>query len=428
MSAFQLTDEIWIHVFGFLSLRDKLSVRLSCTYFKRLVDHWTLWKDSVIVLQKVEIYNSHFWRTLRQRKTKSIVVHKANAKALQHIATSLPWISSVTLAQCSDGRALSELGVLKHLERLIIRQCCCRSLTSSLLSLRQLTHLCLCEVQRASVSEISAAISQLVNLTSLQYHDDNNPISKPVLHGMLRRLPNLKHLSWSLGPKYGILPDDYFCPAKARGCPGESPDAEIGLRSLELLNYKDPCLSPDAFDALSSLTKLTVHYRLCIDNPKFCRLTKWLQGLHALSELDISLGFPLELYAESIPRTVQHLSLMGVKANLKAVRILAEQVPDLLQFHLDLCCHDICDVIKEMPQMFPKLQILKMRHQNIPASVFLHLQHLPQLQQLVILDAPLGPSPTVLDLTQKFHDQTNKRIHVLHSNSKDQTTCSCAFN
>lgn len=210
MSEIRLPDEIWTLVFGYLSLRDKLCVRLSCTRFKGLVDHWSLWKDSVVVLQKPELYKSHFWRTLRQRKPKSIVVQKGHAKVLQQIVTSLPWISSVTLFQCSDGAALVTLGGLKHLERLVIRQCSCPSLTSSLLSLSQLTHLCLCEVQRASVSEISAAASQLVHLTSLHYHEDKNPLLKPALHGMLRRLPNLKHLSLKLGPSYGILPDDYF--------------------------------------------------------------------------------------------------------------------------------------------------------------------------------------------------------------------------
>lgn len=220
MSRIQLTlpEEIWIHVFGFLSDRDKLNVRLSCTYFKRLIDHWSLWKDSVVVLQK--LYDSHFWKTLCQRKIKSIVVQKATAKVLQQAVAWLPWVGSVTLVQCSDGTALVTLGALKHLQRLVIRQCCCRSLTSSLLSLRQLTHLCLCEVKRASISEISAAVSQLVNLTTLKYHEDTNPIHKTALHGMLGRLPNLKHLSLRLGPKYGILPDDYFCPAKAYGHPG----------------------------------------------------------------------------------------------------------------------------------------------------------------------------------------------------------------
>lgn len=427
MSKIQLTlpEEVWIHVFGFLSDRDKLNVRLSCTYFKRLIDHWSLWTDSVIVLQK--LYDSHFWKTLCQRKIKSVVVQKATAKVLQQTVTCLPWIGSVTLVQCSDGTALVTLRALKHLQRLVIRQCCCRSLTSSLLSLRQLTHLCLCEVKRASISEISAAISQLVNLTTLKYHEDKNPIHKSALHGMLGRLPNLKHLSLRFGPKYGILPDDYFCPAKAFGHPGVTRDAGFGLSSLELLNYEDPCLSSVAFNALSSLTKLTVHYRKWHANPDFCCLTKWLQGLSVLSELNISLGYSLRVYAERIPRTVQRLSLMGVKAELESVRIMGQQVPDLLQLHLDLCCHDISDVITEMPQIFPKLQILKVRHHNVPEAVFLQLQHLPRLKQLVILDAPKSPSPTVLNLTQNLHVQTNNRVHVLHFNSKDKTTCSCGF-
>ncbi|KAL0170133.1 hypothetical protein M9458_034729, partial [Cirrhinus mrigala] len=69
---------------------------------------------------------------------------------------------------------------------------------------------------------------------------------------------------------------------------GVTPDAEFGLSSLELLNYEDPCLSPVAFNGLSSLTKLTVHYKQWLETSKLCRLTEWLQGLHALSELNIS--------------------------------------------------------------------------------------------------------------------------------------------
>uniref|UniRef100_A0A671M8X1 Im:7136021 n=1 Tax=Sinocyclocheilus anshuiensis TaxID=1608454 RepID=A0A671M8X1_9TELE len=321
-----LPDEIWIHVFGFLSDRDKLNVRLSCTYFKRLIDHWSLWKDSIIVLQK--LYDSHFWKTLCQRKIKSIVVQKATAKVLQQTVAWLPWIGSVTLVQCSDGTALVTLGALKHLQ----------SLTSSLLSLRQLTHLCLCEVRRASISEISAAISQLVNLTTLKYHDDKNPIHKTALHGMLGRLPNLKHLSLRLGPN--IWTSRYVC-FEERKIRGRNEERIFTfLDSLELLNYEDPCLSSVAFNGLSSLTKLTVHYKQWHENTNFCCLTKWLQGLNVLSELNISCKY---------------------EKNLESVRIMGEQVPDLLHLHLDLRCHNICDVITEMPQIFPKLQILKVR-------------------------------------------------------------------
>ncbi|KAL0170134.1 hypothetical protein M9458_034730, partial [Cirrhinus mrigala] len=118
MSAIQLPEEIWIRVFGFLSDRDKWNVRLSCTYFKQLIDHWSLWKDSVIVLQN--FYNYDFWKILRQRKIKSVVVQKTSAKVLQQIATWLPWVGSVTLVQCGDGTALVTLGALKHLKRLVI--------------------------------------------------------------------------------------------------------------------------------------------------------------------------------------------------------------------------------------------------------------------------------------------------------------------
>lgn len=69
---------------------------------------------------------------------------------------------------------------------------------------------------------------------------------------------------------------------------GVTPDAEFGLSSLELLNYEDPCLSSVAFNALSSLTKLTVHYKQWLEDPNFCCLTKWLEGLNVLSELNIS--------------------------------------------------------------------------------------------------------------------------------------------
>ncbi|XP_055028538.2 uncharacterized protein [Misgurnus anguillicaudatus] len=420
----QLPEEVWIHVFGFLSNRDKLNVRSTCKSFLRLIDHWSLWKNAVVVMQKIGQYDSHFWSTLGKRKTRCIVVQKANVKDVQKLVTWLPWISSLTLNQCSDGTALSTLGTLKHLRRLVIRQCLCPSLTRSLSSLRQLTHLCLCEVQRASIMEISAAISQLVNLTTLYYHEDKNPIPKNALHGMLKCLPNLKHLSLRMGPKYGILPDDYFCHTAC-----ESPGVtQGGLTCLELKNYEDPYLSSAAITRLSSLTKLTVHYKGWIVDTNQNNLANWLQGLPLLSELVISLGYPLSVYAKSIPRTVTSLSLIGVRAELESVRIMGEQVPNLLHLHLDLCCHDSCDIIKEMPQIFPNLQTLKVRHHDVPVSVFLGLQDLPRLEQLVILDAPQSPSPTVLDLTQKLHVQTNNRIRVLHSvGPKDQTSCSCGF-
>lgn len=68
---------------------------------------------------------------------------------------------------------------------------------------------------------------------------------------------------------------------------------EFGLSSLELLKYGDPCLSPVAFNALPSLTTLTVHNKQWRVNPFYCRITNWLQGLHVLSELNISCKYEI---------------------------------------------------------------------------------------------------------------------------------------
>lgn len=98
MSEIHLPEKIRIHVFGFLSDRDKLNVRLSCTYFETDRPLVLIWKDSVIVLQK--FYDSHFWKILRQNQL--YCRSKATAKVLQQIVTLLPWIGSVRRWHSSD--------------------------------------------------------------------------------------------------------------------------------------------------------------------------------------------------------------------------------------------------------------------------------------------------------------------------------------
>uniref|UniRef100_A0A3Q1C2B6 F-box domain-containing protein n=1 Tax=Amphiprion ocellaris TaxID=80972 RepID=A0A3Q1C2B6_AMPOC len=52
----QLPSEVWNHIFGYLSVADKFNVRASCKYFKRLVDHASLWKDWTIVLERITLF------------------------------------------------------------------------------------------------------------------------------------------------------------------------------------------------------------------------------------------------------------------------------------------------------------------------------------------------------------------------------------
>ncbi|XP_017569266.1 uncharacterized protein LOC108436984 [Pygocentrus nattereri] len=49
------------------------------------------------------------------------------------------------------------------------------------------------------------------------------------------------------------------------------------------------------------------------------------------------LGYQLGAYANLVPGPVQSLSLKGVVGELKALREMAQQVPDLLCLYLDLC-------------------------------------------------------------------------------------------
>uniref|UniRef100_A0A8P4JWV9 F-box domain-containing protein n=1 Tax=Dicentrarchus labrax TaxID=13489 RepID=A0A8P4JWV9_DICLA len=47
MSALQLPAELWLQVFSFLSWRDKLSVRCTCSHFRHLLDKSRpLWRAS----------------------------------------------------------------------------------------------------------------------------------------------------------------------------------------------------------------------------------------------------------------------------------------------------------------------------------------------------------------------------------------------
>ncbi|KAL6478109.1 hypothetical protein MHYP_G00139440 [Metynnis hypsauchen] len=113
---------------------------------------------------------------------------------------------------------------------------------------------------------------------------------------------------------------------------------------------------------------------------------KWCEGVDGAgvpltldSLTHYTVGYQLGAYANSVPGTVQSLSLKGVVGELTAMREMAQQVPDVLCLHLDLCCHERHSFIAEVPQLFPKLQSLKMRHHNVPELSFFNLHRCPIL-------------------------------------------------
>ncbi|XP_066529284.1 uncharacterized protein im:7136021 isoform X2 [Hoplias malabaricus] len=362
MSAVELLpEEVWLLVFEYLPTPDKFSVRSSCKLFRRLIDRPTFWRNTTVYLDKITSYKPHFWKTLRQRKTSSVVALKASGvREWTEISSRLPWLCSLSLHLCSDPKGLETLGLLKNLKRLDILQCRCPNL-ASLTSLVQLTRISLCEIVRAPRTDVYNAVSQLTNLTSIYYHENKNPIPRTAFHNILRCLPNLKRLSLKMGANQSPLPSDYFCPNDTNQMSGEPKYGTLGLTSLELLNYMDPMVSPTALQSIPSLKSLTVQYRCWVAVSSLCPLKSWLSTLPSLAELSISYGYELGAYAKSVPGTVQNLQLKAVVGELEDVREIALKVPDLLCLHLDLYCRNTHSYVAELPQLFPKLQSLKIR-------------------------------------------------------------------
>ncbi|XP_010877799.2 uncharacterized protein im:7136021 isoform X2 [Esox lucius] len=414
MGAAQLPSEVWVHVFGFLSTADKLSIRSCCKYFKTMVDHWSLWKEYTVFLKKLCAYTAEFWTTLRLRKISSVIVQRAHLKEWKRLALSLPNLTTIAVEGCIDVKAFEILKQFQHLKRLSIRRCGYgHELADNIVHLQQVTHFSLCDMHCAPRTEIINAISKLSHLTSLFYHEGNCPIPRQTLHIMLNRLPHLKHLSLKMGTQHGSLPDDYFNLSKTiRGFQGERQDGQqTGLTSLELLDYMDPTLPEEALKCLPSLRSLSVAYRDRDMQPSRCHLKTWLRVLPQLADLNIAMT---------------SLTLRQVMMQPKDLKALGKRVPGLLHLHFDPCNYNGGSSVGEIPRHFPQLRTFKMRYYDVPDREFSNLVQLKYLERLEILDAK-EPSVRLTDLVQKLQALTNYRTQIVHSqNHKDPLACHCA--
>ncbi|KAG5265538.1 hypothetical protein AALO_G00243590 [Alosa alosa] len=367
MAVFRLPEEIWMEVFKYLSKSDKLNVRSCCTYFKRLVDHRSLWKNETIALRTFKSYKANFWKTLRCRMLASVIVDDANEKEWKKIVTSLPWLRS----------------------------------------------------------ELMNAISQLSNLTSLRLHEGRYPIPKQTFHALLRSLPKLKHLSLRMWTGQA-LPDDYLnLSGEALGSP-DLHNGKNGLTSLELLNYMDPMLSPVALDHLPFLESLTVKYDR--RDKGRSHLRSWLKSLTHLTELTVMNGHPFRGYATSLPRTLRTLSLTGMMMRPGAMALAAKKVPDLQHLHYDPFDFKGDIIIVEIPRLFPQLQTLKIRSFGMSGRDLLRLGEMHQMKRLVFLDGRSSHSPISSELLCRFQVLTDYRVHVVLSGEPtDKAACLCDF-
>ncbi|KAL3059007.1 hypothetical protein OYC64_011027 [Pagothenia borchgrevinki] len=431
----QLPAEVWSHVFGYLSAADKFSVRTACKYFKKLVDHGSLWKDwSVVLGYHKGYYNSPFWGTLRRRKVTSVVLRGTRTKDLERLASSLPTLTTVVMDQSSQA-SLSFLKECTHLKRLAIRGSGTPLLLdgSTVYEPLQLTHLSMCDVKLPTIAGCSliSAVLPFPNLTSLVYHKarlSENTLWQDTLWmvhvpSILTRLPMLKHLSLSVG--YTL------CTFHNRSRPSPGPPGGDGasvLSSLELIDCTHS-FEADAMKRMPGLKRLAVFHRyshhqmplglLATDGGD---LKTWLRDLSQLSTLVIVKGPPVKKYVTSIPDTVTSLTLCVAGLSPQDMEAVSVQVPNLLHLHIDPWPSHLRAQAAQIPQLFPKLKSLKLRHEHVSERDFLQLHQLKDLEYLEILDI----RPHLSELTRKLQALTNFRLQVTTSPRKrDVLTCPC---
>ncbi|CAK6958240.1 uncharacterized protein LOC116034418 [Scomber scombrus] len=360
----QLPSEVWNHVFGYLSVADKLSVRACCKYFKKLIDHGSLWKGWAVVLGfQNGSYNSQFWASLRRKKVTSAVVRSTKVKDWKQLAMCLPALTTVIMDQSSQ-ETLNCLKNFPHLKHLVIRS--------------------------------SRIIEESVWM----------------VHSILTCLPKLKHLSLTT---VHVLYPPHNHPRPKPGAIGgaHGQDGATALSSLELINYSDHSLPEDAMRLVPGLQTLAVFYQhsdeeLAELGPPVCHLKTWLVDLPQLTTLVIVKGPSVYKYVNAIPATVTSLTLRVAGISSEEMAAVAVQVPDLLHLHMDPWPSHLGALTAQIPHLFPKLKSLKIRHEHVPEKDFLHLHKLQDLKYLEILDG----RPNLSELTMKLQTLTNHRLRV----------------
>lgn len=416
LSPVNFPPEIWNHIFGYLSVTDKCSVRAASKHFKKLIDHCSLWKDWTVVLSfENGAYHRKFWETLRRRKVFSVVMRSTKAKHWGLLSQSLPAVTTVVLeASLSQPKSFSLTGDFPHLTRLALRNVSLLFDMNMGCKLQNLTHLSICGVTTKPQSDFLLLLPHLRRLTSLVCHK-TNVFGKRVrmVDIFVAQLPQLKNLSLSV---------DYIHPQVH----GPGIETVSSLSSLELVDCMVHLLPEDILKLIPSLKSLGVFYQESNWGlPKVAKEAEHLNNLlHKftnLTKLVIFRGGPLNLYVTSIPASVTSLTLCLLGLSSEDLAVLAVQVPNLLHLHIDLWPAHLGARTALIPELFPKLRSLRLRQEHVPEKDFLCLHKLQDLQCLEVLDW----SQNLSHLTDKFRAITQHRVQIVTSRQRDALICSC---
>lgn len=428
MAALQLPAELWLQVFSFLSWRDKLSVRCTCCHFRHLLDKSRpLWRGFSVVLRHFSRYNPPFWRSLAQRQVSAACVRSGERKHLKQLAAWLPALEALRLDEWREG-GVDELKLFRRLQRLSVTSCPAPLKNANFLFplSQQLLQLRLCNVQlTCPAAHLSAAIGQLTRLTSLLLHHDGS-LRVPPPSDVLARLTHLRHLSWTM-ITYKTLSHDFFSPAHLTG------GGALQLSDLQLLNY-DAGVTQEVLQPLSRLRSLSIFHLYSVPGP-VCHLTTWLTALTQLHSLSVHGGHPLAAYADFLPSSLLSLTLC-VDLQPEDLQVVSQRAPHLEHLHLEPWSSS-SSLVRLLPQLFPHLRTLRIRHHHLSDEDFLCLQQLQRLDTLEVLDSFYRPDPTdptrvvnrpsprLLQLISDLQNLTNHRVQVLTSSHRDPLSCHC---
>lgn len=429
MSALQLPAELWLQVFSFLSWTDKLSVRCTCSHFRQLLDKSRpMWRGFSVVLQHFSLYNQPFWRSLAQRHVASVLVRSGKRKHLRQLSTWLPALSALRLDNWREG-GVDELKLFSRLQRLSITSCCTplKNINFLFPLSHHLMQLSLCNVQlTCHASHLLGSINQLTCLTSLLLHHDGS-LRVPTLSSVLTHLTKLKHLSWTM-ITYKTLSHDFFSPAQLT-----AGGNTLQLSDLQLLDY-DAVVTQEVLQPLSRLHSLSIFHLYSVPGP-ICHLQTWLMSLPQLCSLSVHGGHPLAAYADFLPSSLLSLTLC-VDLQPEDLQMVSHRAPHLEHLHLEPWSSS-SNLVRLLPQLFPHLRTLRIRHHHVSDGDFLHLQQLQHLHTVEVLDSyhrpdvsdpnriVNKPSPRLLRLISDLQNLTNHRVRVITTSQRDPFNCHC---
>ncbi|KAK5873231.1 hypothetical protein PBY51_018294 [Eleginops maclovinus] len=429
MAPLLLPEELWLQVFSFLSWKDKLNLRLTCVHFRHLLDRSRpLWRGFSVVLQHFSRYNPAFWRSLAQRHVGGVSVRSGKRKHLKQLSAWLPALEALRLDEWIEG-GVDKLRLFHRLQRLSLTSCSMslRNVDFLLPLSQNLLQLSLCNVQlTCPASHLLAGLSQLTHLTSLLLHHDGS-LKVPTLSGVLRHLSKLQHLSWTM-ITYRTLAPDFFSSAQLTAEGGF-----LQLSDLQLLNY-DAVVTQEVLQPLSRLRSLSIFHLYSVPGPT-CHLQTWLTSLPQLCSLSVHGGHPLAMYADFLPSSLLSLTLC-VDMQPEDLLVVSVRAPHLEHLHLEPWSSS-SSLVRLLPQLFPHLRTLRIRHQHLSDDDFLCVQQLPWLHTLEVLDSfyrpdPMDPSwvvyqpsPRLIQIISELQKLTNHRVHVITSSHRDPLSCDC---